>query len=98
MGHPAFVAGGARSAFSPGLKSLRENYSLQLESRRDVYSQLELSTRANLVLCTGSPWIVCNRCSQRESCWPWMIANSIHVWSSSPRTDILGYSQPSLRD
>jgi hypothetical protein len=29
---------------------------------------------------------------------PWMIANGIHVWSSSPRTDVLGHSQPSLRD
>jgi hypothetical protein len=27
-----------------------------------------------------------------------MIANSIHVWSSSPRTDVLGHSQSSLRD
>src|ERR1700734_1126058 len=24
--------------------------------------------------------------------------HSVHVWSSSPRTDVLGYSQPSLRD
>jgi hypothetical protein len=35
--------------------------------------------------CTGSPWTVCNRWSQRESGWPWMIANCIHVWSSPPR-------------
>ena len=33
---------------------------------------------------------------QRESGWSWVIANSIHVWSSSPRTDILGHCQPSL--
>jgi hypothetical protein len=51
-----------------------------------------------LVWCTGSPWIVCNRCSQRESGWPWMTTNSVNVWSSSPRPDILGHSQPSLRD
>ena len=24
---------------------------------------------------------VCNRWSERESGWPWMIANNIHVWS-----------------
>src|ERR1700733_16300799 len=24
--------------------------------------------------------------------------HSVHVWSSSPRTDVLGHSQPSLRD
>jgi hypothetical protein len=36
--------------------------------------------------------------SRRESGWPWMIANSIHVWSSSPRTDVLGHSQPSPFD
>src|ERR1700721_2794493 len=35
---------------------------------------------------------------ERESGWPWMIANSIHVWSSSPRTNVLGHSQSSLRD
>jgi hypothetical protein len=28
---------------------------------------------------------------------PWMIANSIHVLSSSPRTGVLGHSQLSLR-
>src|ERR1700733_2643101 len=28
----------------------------------------------------------------------WDDCYSVHVWSSSPRTDVLGHSQPSLRD
>jgi hypothetical protein len=28
----------------------------------------------------------------------WMVAKSIRVLSISPRTDVLGHSQPSLRD
>src|SRR3984885_4901309 len=41
-----------------------------------VYQAIaELSELAsNLVWCADSPWIVCNRWSQRESGWPWMIA------------------------
>ena len=64
------------------------------------YVRLELSKLANKwVLARSNPLIVWNSVNLKETRVGFgRLAVSIRVRPGSPRTDVLGHSQPSLRD